>query len=66
MIIMEEGGGPAAIQQRWQCSTLPLHASAVFLAPVIIVSGMTAVQGDKWKLMFIGYAPPHLMSIGVF
>jgi uncharacterized membrane protein len=31
-----------------------LSGVAVFLAPVIIVSGMTASHGDNWKLAFVG------------
>jgi hypothetical protein len=32
----------------------PLGGIALFLAPVIIVSGMTASHGDNWKLAFVG------------
>jgi hypothetical protein len=34
--------------------SLPLCGIAVFLAPVNIVSGMTASHGDNWKLAFVG------------
>jgi hypothetical protein len=34
--------------------SLPLCGIAVFLAPVNIVSGMTASHGDTWKLTFVG------------
>jgi hypothetical protein len=33
--------------------SLPLCGIAVFLAPVNIVSGMTASHGDNWKLAFV-------------
>ncbi|PMD22459.1 hypothetical protein NA56DRAFT_88118 [Hyaloscypha hepaticicola] len=35
--------------------SLPLCGIAVFLAPVNIVSGMTASHGDNWKLAFVGF-----------
>ncbi len=34
--------------------SLPLCSIVVFLAPVNIVSGMTASHGDTWKLAFVG------------
>jgi hypothetical protein len=34
--------------------SLPLCGIAIFLAPVSIVSGMTASHGDNWKLTFVG------------
>jgi hypothetical protein len=41
-------------QSRGSVFLLPLCGFAVFLAPVVIVSGMTASHGDNWKLAFIG------------
>jgi hypothetical protein len=34
--------------------SLPLCGAVIFLAPVNIVSGMTASHGDNWKLAFVG------------
>jgi len=34
----------------WICGT------SIFLAPVVIVSGMTASHGDDWKRIFFGYS----------
>jgi hypothetical protein len=39
---------------------------SIFLAPVIIVSGMTANHGDGWKLLFFGYPSfslPHFAGL---
>jgi hypothetical protein len=34
----------------WICGT------SIFLAPIVIVSGMTASHGDDWKRIFFGYS----------
>ena len=36
----------------WICGT------SIFLAPMVIVSGMIASHGDDWKRLFFGYSPP--------
>jgi hypothetical protein len=41
-------------ESRQSIFKLPLCGVAVFLAPVIVVSGMTASHGDNWKLAFLG------------
>jgi len=38
---------------RCRCSAYILHALGAFLAPVIIIFGMTSNQGDTWKLLFV-------------
>jgi hypothetical protein len=41
------------MRRPWCTFSLLLCGIAVFLAPVNIVSGMTASQGDNWKLSFV-------------
>jgi hypothetical protein len=36
---------------------LPVYG-AIFLAPIIIVLGLTASHGDSWKIMFVVYCGP--------
>jgi len=45
------------ISARSQCGDvflLSISGVAIFLAPVNIVAGMTASQGDNWKMAFVG------------
>jgi hypothetical protein len=39
---------------RWQVLLQPIAVVAVFLALMNLASGLTAKQGDHWKLTFLG------------